>query len=398
MNDGLEEILSQGRCIVCVGPGGVGKTSTAGALAVECASRSYRTIVLTIDPARRLANALGLPEIGNLEKTIEPEAFSVHGLEPPQGRLSAMMLDIKEAWDDVVQRYHPDPSRREQLFENPMYQALSTALAGSQEYMAMEKLYQLSVREEDRLDRIVLDTPPANHAVDFLDAPNRIIGALSNDATKWFLQPFRQAGPKTMSRRLLDAGSGFFVRTISRLTGTELLEQLAVLLEGFQAMLDGFEARAEAVQALLSSEETRFIVVSGSDSEGLKNATAFARKLHERGARLSAMILNRGHLGVSEVPSGAEAALRARLSDAGWSSDRVERVLEIAAVEQRKAEEEAERAREVSDAFGIPVLRVPELPRDVADLGGLADIRGYLVPGAPISPPALKAEEEARGA
>ena len=190
----LDGLLATSRCVVCVGPGGVGKTSTSAAIAMQAARLGKRTIVLTIDPARRLANALGLPEIGNEEADVSVDAFGRAGLSPPKGRLTAMMLDIKRTWDDVIQRYHPDPERRAKLLSNRLYVALSTALAGSQEYMAMEKLYELALREKDPLDAIILDTPPANHAVDFLEAPSRMLNALDNDATKWLVEPYKERG------------------------------------------------------------------------------------------------------------------------------------------------------------------------------------------------------------
>jgi anion-transporting ArsA/GET3 family ATPase len=377
----LSDVLAASKCLICVGPGGVGKTSTAGALALASAARTERTIVLTIDPARRLANALGLPDIGNVEKVIDRDAFRRLDLDPPDGELSAMMLDIKEAWDDVVTRYHPDPRGRERLLGSSMYQALSTALAGSQEYMAMEKLYQLSHRSTDPLQRIILDTPPANHAVDFLDAPNRVVSALSNDATRWLLEPFKNGRSRSVGRRLLDAGSGFFVRTVARLTGAELLEELAHLLEGFQAMMDGFRERAEAVQALLASEQTQFVVVSSPDEEGVANATAFAAKLKERGARLGAVIFNRGHLRMTDVESILQAehppeAWQAVLSDA--PAGLADRLLEVAQAEATAYREERERARAVGARFEVPVFMVPELADDVADLVGLDRIRQHL--------------------
>lgn len=376
----IDRLVGEARCLVCVGPGGVGKTSTAGALGLGAAEAGHRTCVLTIDPARRLANALGLPEIGNRETRIDEAAFRAAGLAPPLAGLSAMMLDIKEAWDDVIQRYHPDPERGRRIAGNRMYQALSTALAGSQEYMAMEKLYQLAQRDEDRLDRIILDTPPAHHAVDFLDAPHRIIDALSNDATRWLIEPFRR--DRGSSRSL---GATFFVRTVSRLTGTELLQQLADMLEGFQAMFDGFQERAKAVRSLLESDQTQFVVVSGPSEDGLREARAFAERLREREARVGAIVLNRAHLPL-HLPADGRAALSEAVLRAGGTEALVETLSVGAEREAAQAAEEAAAARQLADALAIPVVVTPELPTDIRDLGGLAQLRSELLLGAASSP------------
>ena len=282
----LQEILSGARCVVCVGPGGVGKTSTAAAMAIDGVFKGRRTVVLTIDPARRLANALGLDSVGSIETMIDNQAFIDAGLSEPKAKLSALMLDIKQAWDEVVRTYHPDEDKRQKLLNNDFYQALSTAMAGSQEYMAMEKLHQLANREHDRLDLIVLDTPPATNAIDFLEAPNRLVNALSNDATKWLLKPYRRSG-------WLSGGSSLVVATLSKLTGTELLEKLAELLEGLSAMFEGFQDRANAVQKLLTDPQTIFVVVSSPDEAGMDRAEQFAKKLLDHGVNLKAIILNR---------------------------------------------------------------------------------------------------------
>lgn len=368
----LESVLSRARCLVCVGPGGVGKTSTAAALGLGAARAGLRTCVLTIDPARRLANALGLPEIGNRERIIAETSFHELEVAPPAAPLSAMMLDIKEAWDDVIERYHPDPERGRRIAGNRMYQALSSALAGSQEYMAMEKLYQLAGRTDDPLDRIILDTPPAHHAVDFLDAPHRIIDALSNDATRWLIEPFRRDRGRSW-------GAALFVRTVSRLTGTELLAQLAEMLEAFQAMFDGFQQRARSVRALLESEQTCFLVVTSPGADGLREARAFVERLRERGARVGAIVLNRAHLPLRLSPGGP-SALRDAVLRAGGTPTLTEILVQEAETEAQRAARERAAARELSESLGIPVCVVPELPTDIRDLSGLSALQGHLLP------------------
>lgn len=367
----LDALLGS-RCLVFVGPGGVGKTSTSAAVAIEAAHRGLRTVVLTIDPARRLANALGLPEIGSVEREIEADAFTQVGLTPPKGRLSAMMLDIKEAWDDVVTRYHPDPKERQKLLNNRLYHALSTALAGSQEYMAMEKLHRLAHRTQDRPDLIVLDTPPATHALDFLEAPNRIVEALDNDATKWLLEP------RQNSRRLFGAGSGLFIRTIGRFTGIELLEELAELLGAFSLMFDGFRERARAVRALLARDDTCFCIVGQSSSSGRVDVASFAARLRERDLLVGALVLNRATVHPFADGPGDPAGLRQAVASVGGTPDFARRLIENADAALARSQEERAGAEVLVREHQRPVVTVPQLRGDVHDLESLDLLRQAL--------------------
>lgn len=373
MRPNVNQRLAVARCVICVGPGGVGKTSTSAAVAIEAARRGRRTLVLTIDPAKRLANALGLPEIGNEERLIDPSAFTRQGLPAPTAPLSAMMLDIKRTWDEVVTRHHPDSERRQRLLENPLYVAMSTALAGSQEYMAMEKLHELSSRAHDPLDLIVLDTPPANHAVDFLEAPNKIIDALDNDATRWLLEPYHQK--KRLTKKLFDAGSSFFIRTISRFTGTELLTDLGELLAGFQGMFDGFRARAEAVRKLLAADTTDFWVLSTPLQAD--EAQDFWARLSERDLLVAAVVLNRATPDPYDGAGSADpGVLAAAIQRAGGSPELTERILSV--TQQMATQAAAERARAEAlraAVAGTPVILVPQRPEDVHDLVGLEALR-----------------------
>ncbi|MCK6550549.1 AAA family ATPase, partial [Myxococcota bacterium] len=303
MIDTLDDVVRTARVIVCVGQGGVGKTSTSATIALHAASVGRRAIVLTIDPARRLANALGLPDIGNEERKVDDAAFRAAGLPPPTGVMTAMMLDIKRTWDDVIHRYHPDAERKNKLLTNRLYEALSTALAGSQEYMAMEKLYELSARKDDPLDLIVLDTPPAVNAIDFLDAPSRMIDALDNDATRWLLEPYTARG--RITQKLFDSGSSFFIRTISRFTGAELIDDLAELLSGFQGMFEGFRDRAKAVRTILEAKDTTFVVVGTARPSAAVDVKAFRDRLVDRGINVGAVVLNRA---TGDTFHGAEPA------------------------------------------------------------------------------------------
>lgn len=373
----LAGALSRARCVVCVGPGGVGKTSTSAALAMEGAAQGRRTVVLTIDPARRLANALGMPQIGNVERDVDAAAFEAVGLPPPKGRMTAMMLDIKQTWDDVVTRYHPDPAKKKKLLESRMYVTMSTALAGSQEYMAMEKLYELSCRKDDPLDLIVLDTPPSNHAMDFLEAPSRMLNALDNDATRWLLEP--ALNKKRISTKLFDAGSSFFIRTIARFTGTELLQELSELLAGFSGMFDGFRERAKVVRRILEAEDTTFFVISTPNPSGVEAATQFCQRLESYGIRVGATVLNRATPNPFAGPDGPERErLEVAIAAAGGTKALADRLYEEAETAWTRARaHEAARAG-LEAKMTRPVLLVPQLRRDVHDLVGLEQLRGHL--------------------
>lgn len=378
--DALGPVLDRAKVLVCVGAGGVGKTTTSAAVAMEAARRGRRVIVLTIDPARRLASALGLPEIGNTERVVSREAFARLGLEPPDGVLSAMMLDVKTSWDEVVTKYHPEPEAKKRLLENRLYFTLSTALAGSQEYMAMEKLYDLSTRRQDPLDLIVLDTPPASNAVDFLDAPSKLLAALDNDATRWLLEPYSAAGRVTS--RLFDAGSSFVIRTLGRLTGTATLEELAELLSHFQGMYEGFRQRAKAVRIILSAPTTSFWVVAAPHEAPLETAVSFYERLHTDGISVGAFILNRAEPDPFERVSPAPELLRARVLASGGSEAFSARWISVADAAQRQAQEERHRRdllrQRVSPEGQRPVRLVPELDGDVHDLAGLEALRASL--------------------
>lgn len=241
----------------------------------------------------------------------------------------------------------------------------------------MEKLYELAVREEDPLDAIILDTPPANHAVDFLEAPSRMLNALDNDATKWLVEPYKERG--RITQKLFDAGSSFFIRTISRFTGTELLDELAELLMGFQGMYEGFKQRARATRKILEAEDTQFVVVSTPGAREAADAYLFQDRLKERGCRVGGIVLNRATLdpfrGRPPDPAGLEASLR----EVGGSEALARRMVAVADSAQiRAGKHEQARADVAAKVEGIPVALVPELPRDVHDLVGLDALRSHM--------------------
>jgi anion-transporting ArsA/GET3 family ATPase len=385
MADRLDSVVQSSRVVVCVGQGGVGKTSTSATIAMQAAYEGRRAIVLTIDPARRLANALGLPEFGNEERTVDAGAFAAARIALPKGRLTAMMLDIKRTWDEIVARHHPDPARKERLLHNKLYEAMSSALAGSQEYMAMEKLYELSRRKADPLDLIVLDTPPAANAMDFLDAPSRMLDALDNDATRWLLEPYTSTG--RITHRLFDAGSSFFIRTIARFTGAELIEGLAELLSCFQGMFEGFRERAKVVRAVLEARDTTFIVIGTPREGGVAEARAFRDRLIERMIKVGAMVLNRATVDAFEGRAVPPArVLEAEIAREGGRAVFARRLYEAAALAAESARLERARADALrQEVTPTPVALLPELPRDIHDLTGLEALRRCLFAGMPSS-------------
>jgi anion-transporting ArsA/GET3 family ATPase len=254
---------------------------------MRAAAQGRSALVCTIDPARRLANALGLPWLGNSPTEIRPDVLAASGivLKAP---LQAMMLDLKASWDELIERQAP-PGQRERILQNRFYQSLSTALAGSQEYIALEKLWQLRQRSDAEL--IVLDTPPTAHALDFLDAPARILDFLDNDAARWLLDPALRAG--RFSLRLVRWGGGVAARTIGRLIGGETLEELSTFLTAVSGMNETFRERARAVRTLLASPETGFVLVTGAGPERGAEALSFHDVLGERGLERDAVVVNR---------------------------------------------------------------------------------------------------------
>src|SRR5512143_1756857 len=242
----IRDSVAGKRIAVCVGPGGVGKTTLAAAVALQRALEGGRVLVCTIDPARRLANALGLETLGNVEAHVPAHKFREAGLAP-RGQLFAMMLDVKRTWDDLVARHAPDRARQERIYKNRIYQQLSSALAGSQEYMAMEKLYELATERD--YDLIVLDTPPTAHALDFLEAPDRILDFLGNETARKLFSP--AVGATRLGARIFQLGGSYVARTLSRFTGSDVLRDVGEFLGQFQGMYDGFKERASAVRSLL---------------------------------------------------------------------------------------------------------------------------------------------------
>jgi anion-transporting ArsA/GET3 family ATPase len=374
----LADVLESHRVVVCVGSGGVGKTTTAAALAVHAACRGQRVLCLTIDPARRLANSLGLDEMRTEEQEVSAELFARHGLEC-KGSLSAMMLDTKRTFDDLVTRNASSEEARDRILNNRLYQYISTSLAGTQEYMAMEKLH--AVRHDSRFDLIILDTPPTSNALDFLDAPDRLVNAIDSQAMRWFVQAFQGAGK--LSLGLVGRGAALVFRGLGKLTGMGFLEQVAEFVIGINDLFGGFRDRANEVAADLRSPEVAFVVVTSPTPLNVEEAMFFDGRLREAGMAVDAFVVNSVHPLLPEPtaqPEALEGEARGALPegmDAARAVTRLRRALEDERVVAVAHRIEAERLRtQVSDVGRF--VQVPAFDEDVHDMGALMRVASYL--------------------
>jgi anion-transporting ArsA/GET3 family ATPase len=359
------------RIVVCCGAGGVGKTTTAAALALRAAERhGRRTVVLTIDPARRLAQALGLTALDNSPRQVKVDAGNSPGTG---GELHAMMLDMKRTFDEVVLT-HTDPRRAEEIFANPFYQAMSSTFSGTQEYMAMEKLGQLRARDE--WDLIVVDTPPSRSALDFLDAPQRLARFLDGRMLRMLLAPAR-AGGRSMFN-LVTASFGLFSRAVQRILGSQLLTDLSGFVAALDSTFGGFRERAERTFRILQDRETAFLVVAAPEPDAIREASFFAGRLAEQRMPLHGLVLNRVHAVGAEL-SVAESVAAADALDAAGEHPATADVLRIhAGLAAAVARETEVAARFTAEHPDVPVVPVAAQPADVHDIDGLRAIGAAL--------------------
>jgi len=363
MTETVDLPIAGKRIVICAGSGGVGKTTTAAAIAMGLASRGLRVAVLTIDPARRLAQSLGLEELDNEARRVEPERFSRAGVEM-RGELWAMMLDAKRTFDELVERYAPDPAARDRLLGNRIYAEVSNAVSGSQEYMAIEKLNELDA--EDRYDALVLDTPPTRNALDFLDAPSRLSRFIDSRALGALIRP---------GGRLLGRGSSLLFHALKRITGVDVMEDISEFFAAFADMAQGFRDRAARVEAVLSGPATAFLVVSSPRPEAIDEAIFFRRRLAERRLPFAGVVVNRMHA----QPGGLDGSVpRAELGEllgaelGGKVARNLEEVNALAARDRRSVER-------LELALGrAPIVPVPHLDDDVHDIAGLAAMNEFL--------------------
>jgi anion-transporting ArsA/GET3 family ATPase len=368
----VAEFVRDKRILICAGPGGVGKTTTSAAIAAGMAARGLKVAVLTIDPAKRLADSLGLPELGNVERQVDPALFTKAGVDPGGGELWAMMLDSKATFDDVVAKNAPDEETRDAVLSNRIYKELSSALAGSQEYMAMEKLYE--IWSEDRYDLLVLDTPPSRNALDFLEAPNRLLQFIEGRSLQVFL------APTGFAAKVAGRGTSVMFSILRRITGVDLLQDLSEFFSAFSGMVSGFRERATKVNELLADEHSAFVVICGPQSETIAEASYFRDKLAEQKLPFCGAIVNKVHRAGEALSGDSAGALRKALGDE--LGDRVAANYEDY---HSLAERDRQNIERLANELGTDgIVEVPYLDEDVHDLAGLLKVNRHLFgPDAP---------------
>ena len=365
----IDDLLADRRVnvIVCTGSGGVGKTTTAAALALRGAEMGRTVCVLTIDPAKRLAQAMGLTVLDNTPRKVEGVSAA-----DGSGQLFAMMLDMKRTFDEVVES-HADPVRAQQILSNPFYQALSSSFAGTQEYMAMEKLGQLRSDPAAPWDLIVVDTPPSRSALDFLDAPARLGSFLDGRLIKILTAPARGAGRGL--GRLAAMGFSFFSGVLDRILGAQVLADLGTFVAAIDTTFGGFRERADATYALLQARGTAFVVVAAPERDALREASDFVERLRTSDMPLAGLVLNRVQGTVATELSAEQAVAAEQLLQESGADPLAAALLEIHAERMRLASRQHHLAERFTAAHpGVAVTAVSALPEDVHDLDGLREV------------------------
>jgi len=374
----LRQLLDSHRVVVCVGSGGVGKTTTAAALALHGASYGRRAMVLTIDPARRLAQSLGLDTLSSAGERIDPQLARAAGIEL-RGMLSAGMLDQKSAWDDFIARHAPSEDACRAILENEFYQHLSRSFAGSTEYMAIEELCRID--ESGEYDLIVLDTPPTGHALDFLEAPARLEDFLDRSVVGWLVKPYVTVGWsawKTASRSVR-----FLFQRIEEAAGIQALRQISQFFVAMERLFDGIAERSRKVRGLLGSDATAFVLVAGPEEQVLGECEYLTTKMRDLGMPLKGVVMNRVHTvpgGPDAPPVEAVEALLENLRGRGIDAEVISWLSRTYADSLTTARAEDVRRESFEAGLGadVAMVAVPELDHDVHDLASLAEVAGKL--------------------
>ncbi len=386
----LVDVLLERRILVCVGSGGVGKTTTAAALALAAARRGKRTLVLTIDPARRLASSLGLASLGHQVQQVDP-ALVRRGAPSDRGELWAMMLDQKQAFDEVVSRHAKDPAAVQRILANPVYAQISGSLSGAQEYAAMAKLHDFDRTGEWGL--IVVDTPPTAHALDFLDAPRKLSEAIDSPAIEWFRKLQGEGG----SRWSLVGKTGAYVlQRLAKFVGSKFIDDLGVFFTEFNDILGGFRQRAEETFALLRQPRVGFVLVASPEPMAVREALGFHQRLVTAAMPFVGFVVNKVYLSrpLSESQTAIEGALAAHpgvgaLGLSGTSRTMAAQALLAAHTEIETLASADQRVLDQLRAAGGPaalLVQVPLLRDDVHDVDRLVGLERFLL-GEPAAPP-----------
>ena len=369
----ISELVAKKEVIVCAGAGGVGKTTTAAAIAMQAAIDGKRAAVLTIDPARRLASSLGLKELSSEPTKVSPRKFAAADIEV-KGELYALMLDTKSTFDKVVTNYAPSPEQAQRIINNRFYRNISGTLSGTQEYMAMEKLYELHA--DGGFDLLVIDTPPTRNALDFLDAPKRMTDFFESRVLRWFLMPYMKAGGGLM--KVANVAAMTFLKVVKRIVGTEVLEDTAEFFGNLEGMYEGFKQRARDVATLLQSDATSFVVVTSPAEDSVTEATFFASRLNESGLPFGALVVNRVH---PKIGDGIDVRSRqlAKLEAGGKDAQMLAKLLDNESAFMRVVNLEEKNL----DALARKIprhrwVRVPYLEREAVDFPGLLAIADQL--------------------
>jgi anion-transporting ArsA/GET3 family ATPase len=375
------ELVEQRSVIVCCGTGGVGKTTTAAVLGIEAARRGRRVVVVTIDPARRLASALGLAGLAAEPSLIPRSAWDPDGDDSDgTGCLWALMLDAKSTFDRLVLRHATTDEQGQRILANALYRNISTALSGTQEYMAMEQLHELHV--DERFDLVVVDTPPSRHALDFLDAPRRLARLLDNRFFRLLMAPTR------FSLRAASAALSAFLRVIARVVGSEVVDDVSAFFRAFEGMEQGFRERSHAVAELLASDDAAFVLVTSPRADAVREALYFADRLAAQGLSIGGLVVNR----LLPSPGGdADRWRRWRDEAAAHGDDLADLAAAFASVGDLAAAADDERASVaplVERAGAAPVAEVPVLVREVADVAALAEVGAHVFGRATPATPA----------
>jgi anion-transporting ArsA/GET3 family ATPase len=375
----LSELLDERRVLLCVGCGGVGKTTTCASLGLAAARRGKRVLCLTIDPARRLAQSLGLERLKTEAQRIDPQVFAAAGLEVP-GSLTVMMLDTKRTFDGLVRSLAETAEKRDSILGNVIYKYISTSLAGAQEYMAMEKLYE--VKDDPAYDVVLLDTPPTSHALDFLDAPDRLVGAIDSPAVRWFVKAFQKSGK--LSLTLLQRTAATILRGMGRITGAGFLDDVASFIAEFNELFGGWRQRADEVASALRGTDVAYVLVTTPDPMAIREVLFFADRLQQQGMRADHYVVNRMHMGDPSAADENEIAAAIALRSLELAKDAPARVARAAHEERRMGELDRLHLIALEEAFREgetpPVSHVPEFPVDIHDVQRLAWVADVLAP------------------